>query len=227
MPGSNPNTPSDPQPAGTEPASSPHVDPEPTGSELPEGFVQVGTIVGTHGTDGRVRVEPATSNPERFHRGARLWLEGEEHVVQASGPGAGGILLVQIEGISSRERAHDVVGQILAVPQGDVPDAEPGTYYHFQLLGMSVEDTSGAALGTLTEVLETGSNDVYVVTGEGQEWLLPALADVIAEVDVEQQRMRVAIPDGLEPRTLTVAKPKKQPRRKRRRPPRRPPPPQG
>ena len=92
-------------------------------------------------------------------------------------------------------------------PAGDVPAPPADTYYHYQLLDMAVVDEAGSSLGTVTEILHTGANDVYVVADGESELLLPALADVVRDVDVEARRMSVALPDGIERRRLSGPKP--------------------
>jgi hypothetical protein len=87
---------------------------------------------------------------------------------------------------------------------------------------MAVVDTEGNELGRLTEVIPTGANDVYVVNGPDHELLLPALAGVIVNVDVDARRMTVDIPEGIEPRSTAPKPPKRKPPR-RRRPARKPP----
>jgi len=72
-----------------------------------------------------------------------------------------------------------------------------GEYFHFQLLGIKVLTEEGEELGRISDILETGSNDVYVVTGPTGEVLVPALADVIVKVDLDQGIMEVSLPDGL------------------------------
>ena len=83
------------------------------------------------------------------------------------------------------------------VPEGEVPSAPEDEYFHYQLLGMSVRTEDGEALGALEEILETGSNDVYVVRGPGGEVLVPALATVVLQVDVDGAEMVVRLPEGL------------------------------
>ena len=84
-----------------------------------------------------------------------------------------GSLLLRFTGIAARGDAAALQGETLCVPADEAPEAPPGTYYHYQLVGMSVHDGAGERLGTLTEIIATGANDVYVVTGESAELLLP------------------------------------------------------
>ena len=128
-------------------------------------------------------------------------------------------LLVRFTGIAARADAAALQGATLCVRADESPEAPPGTYYHYQLVGMSVEDAAGVRLGTLTEIIATGANDVYVVTAESAELLLPAVADVVVSVDVQANRMTAAVPEGLAWRPLRAPRETKRPRR---RPPRRP-----
>ena len=73
----------------------------------------------------------------------------------------------------------------------------PGSYYHFQILDMEVWTLSGELLGAVTDILSTGSNDVYVVSKGGSETLLPAIQDVVLDVDLEKGRITVDLPEGL------------------------------
>ena len=164
-----------------------------------------------------MRVQPETDNPQRFRRGARL-IAGDRdlHVDHVQGT-PGGFLLVRFAEVSTRSEATALRAEPLCVPTNESPDAPPGSYYHYQLVGMAVVDEADEHLGTLTEIIATGANDVYVVTGESAELLLPAVADVITGVDVNAGRMTVVVPDGLTWRPLRPPRAKPA-----RRPPRRP-----
>ena len=187
-------------------------------------LIAVGVVLRAHGSDGRVRVQPETDNPERFRTGGRLLAGDRELHVERVRRMPDGSLLLRFTGVAARGDAAALQGETLSVPADEAPEAPPGTYYHYQLVGMSVEDEAGGRLGTLTEIIATGANDVYVVTGESAELLLPAVADVIVSVDVQANSMTAAVPEGLAWRALNPPREKKKPRR---RPPRRPEPAHG
>ena len=90
-----------------------------------------------------------------------------------------------------------MVGQLLTVPLAAVPSPPEGEYFHYQLLGLRVLTEEGEELGRITEILETGSNDVYVVSGDAGQVLIPALAEVIRKVQVDEGQMVVRLLDGL------------------------------
>jgi 16S rRNA processing protein RimM len=195
--------------------SSPSDAPSPGIPELPPGHVRVGSIVGTHGNDGRIRVDAETDNPERFAKGSTLLIGGAPYTVARVTYAAGGnILIVDLNELTTREQATALVKHLILVATDDTPALPEDTYYHYQLIDMTVVDPAGTELGRVAEVIATGANDVYVVTAEGSELMIPALADVVIDVDVVNARMTVDVPEGIEPRS-TIPKPKNRPARRR------------
>lgn len=183
----------------------------------PDQLIVVGVVLGAHGSDGRVRVQPETDNPRRFRRGARLVAHDRELHIERVQRTPGGLLLVHFAEIASRSDAMALHGVTLCVPMDETSEAPPDAYYHYQLVDMGVVDEAGERLGTLTEIISTGANDVYVVTGDSAELLLPAVGDVILSVDVEANRMIVAVPEGLAWRELHPRREKPKSRRRAQR----------
>lgn len=162
----------------------------------PETAVTVGRINGVHGIRGEIKVEPLTDFPQRFQPGSRLWVDGVPYDVER-GRWQGRSVILKLRGVNTRNQAEAFPGQELRVPEAaPLPDAD--VYYVHDLIGLRVEDAGGEALGRLSDVFSTGSNDVYVVRGERGELLLPALDDVVKQIDVKAGRIVVAIPDGIE-----------------------------
>ena len=190
----------------------------------PTRLVRVGVVAGTHGTDGMLRVQPETDNPRRFERGSRLLIAGAPYTVDRVTTSADGLLIVTLREVRNREEAAKLQGEPLLIRADDLPALPDDTYYHYQLIDMTVVDTAGQEVGKLTEVISTGANDVYVVTGDGSELLLPALAHVVVGVDIAAHRMTVHVPEGIEPRSIVPKPPKRRPPRRRRPPSRKPPP---
>ena len=158
--------------------------------------VLVGTIVGAWGVEGHARVRPETDSPRRFSPGNRLLVNGEALSIEQCRWHMGFVLL-KLSGIDTPEEVGRLRGARLEVPLEDVEPLAPDSYYHFQILDMEVWTQEGEYLGRVESILSTGSNDVYVVRGEGREVLVPALEEVIVEVDTEMGRMTVDLPEGL------------------------------
>lgn len=157
----------------------------------------VGRIKGVHGVRGELTVESLTDVAERFSPGSVLYVEGKAVTVEASRRAKKG-LLVKLGGVQDRNAAEALRGKLLTVPSSEVRPLPEGSYYHFQVLDMDVWTHDGGYLGRLEEVLTTPGNDVYVVRGPGgQEALIPALGDVVLEVDLDGGRMVVRVPEIL------------------------------
>lgn len=121
--------------------------------------------------------------------GERLYLEGEQEPREVITLELGGRLpVVAISGIETRDAAEALTGRYLEVEPRELPE---GSYYWHQLEGLHVVDESGAELGTLVEVFRVGENEVYRVAGPVGETLLPALRDVVREIDLPGKRMVV------------------------------------
>lgn len=160
-------------------------------------IAQVARPVGLH---GMVKANVLTDFPERFAGLGTVYL-GESHdphvVLRCELRAGGRQAVLQFAGISTRTEAEAIRGQEVWIPIEESLPLEEDRYYVYQVLGLSVETEAGEPLGVLTEVLVTGGNDVYVVSGEGREVLVPVLADVIKHVDLEARKMVVTLPAGL------------------------------
>ena len=108
-----------------------------------------------------------------------------------------GFALVKLDGVQTREEAAGLKGAMLEVPLEEAPALTADTYYHFQILDMEVWTAQGEYMGSIQDILTTGSNDVYVARDGDREVLIPALGDVVVDVDTENGRMTVDLPEGL------------------------------
>lgn len=163
-------------------------------------FLAVGRIRRPHGVRGEVLMEIYTDFPERLQPQIVVYT-GQRHkeltIVSIRGHNDG--LLLGFKGITSPEEAGFLRNQIVYIDAKDRPDLPKGEYYHDHLIGMQVVNEQGDILGTLTEILQTGANDVYVVKGsKGRELLLPAIPEVILEVDLSNKTMRIHLLPGLD-----------------------------
>ena len=154
-------------------------------------MTRVGQVLAAHGVEGAVKVLPLTDFDDRFSRGSRLLLEGDEHVVEWS-RNAGGGLVVKLKGIDNRTMAELVRGRYLEVGESDARPAGDGRFYHHQLIGLAVATESGRPLGRIEEVLERPANDVWVSKQDAVERLIPATRDAVIAVDLSAGRVVVA-----------------------------------
>jgi 16S rRNA processing protein RimM len=156
---------------------------------VPDGYMAVGMVASVHGLRGEVKVELHTDFPERFAPGEMVYLGAnlQETVIVEARPHQGHYLL-KFRGIGSREQAEDLRGLWIFIPETDAADLEEDTYFVHDIIGLSVQTVSGKLLGTVDQVLFTGANEVYIVKTADEpprELLLPAIAEVIKQVDLE------------------------------------------
>ncbi len=169
------------------------------GARQPPEFVAVGRVLRPHGVRGALLIEAARDLVAMLKPQSKIYLGGgrEAAIVHSIQPHGTQYLLV-LENVSGREAAEGYRGMELCLGWTDLPSLAPGTYYHWQIVGLEVVTEEGEALGRVTEILQTGANDVYVVQTAGRpEILLPAIEPVVREIDLEAGLMRVHLLPGL------------------------------
>lgn len=167
-------------------------------------FVVIGRILRSHGVKGELRVLPDTDFPDRLTSLREVVLVKDGHPTPTRIETArrhGTHVLVKALGIDSPEAAQAWRGAELAVPRAQAVPLPADQHYVFEVLGVRVETENGEVLGTVTEVIRTGSNDVYVAAGRDGEVLIPAISSVVRAVDVAAGRMVIRpLPGMLERR---------------------------
>ena len=163
-------------------------------------YLAIGLLRRPHGVRGEIMLEIQTDYPEQFNPGATFFV-GKEHIplTIASERKHNKGLLLSFEGINDRDeighfRNHHVYANI-----ADLPPLPEGKFYDHQLLGLEVIDKeTKEILGELKEIIKTGANDVYLVKSEsGREILLPAIPEVILDVELADRKMSVFLLPGL------------------------------
>lgn len=166
-----------------------------------EQYLRVGVISSTHGLKGEVKVFPTTDEPERFRRLKKVFLDTGKEYMPLKVKGVKFFknqVILKFEEFQDINEVEPYRGKDLLVERDQAIPLEENENFIVDLIDMDVFSDTGERLGILRDVLQTGANDVYVVeTDEGKEILLPAIPSCILEVDVDQARMRVHIPEGL------------------------------
>ncbi len=161
-------------------------------------FVVVGRVIRPHGVRGELRVEILTDYPERLPDRRMLYLGSEARPYAVEGVRFHqGAVLIKLAGCDDRSAAEQLRGQWVQIPIEEAVPLEEDEYYYFQVVGVEVVTDKGEALGRVVEVLDTGANDVYVIHGPRGEVLIPAIEEVVRELDLEARRMVVVILPGL------------------------------
>jgi 16S rRNA processing protein RimM len=165
-------------------------------------LIAIGEITRPHGLRGEVRVTPLTDHPERFERltACVLWdatRDEREPCRVATARRQGDAMLVSFEGYASAEAARALVGLLIAVPRGEALPPPPGSFYPWQLTGAQVTTESGETVGRLTGIEHSTAHDLWVVERDGREHLIPAVPEIVIDVDVAAGRVVIRPPDGL------------------------------
>jgi len=165
-------------------------------------YVVVGKVVSVWGVRGELKILPLADQPDFFFDRERMLLRPpgravtERRVVDVRPQGR--LFRVRFEGITTRDEAESYRDWEVVLPSEEMPELEEGRYYYFQLEGLSVRTVDGEKLGVLDHIIETGSNDVYVVKADnGREILIPALDEVVREVNLGEGVMIIAPLDGM------------------------------
>ncbi len=163
--------------------------------------IVIGKVVSVHGIRGEVRVYPFTDDPERFERLDEVYLL-KNHVVRLvhieSVRVQKNVVILGFTEIVDRDEAEKLKDWELAIPVESLQKLPEGRYYIYQLVGMRVLTMEQRELGVLTEVLQTGANDVYVVKNSGgKEVLIPAIKSVVKQVDLEAREIWIDPIPGL------------------------------
>ncbi len=153
----------------------------------------VGAIVGTHGLYGELRVRLMTDDPEHFATLERILL-GEQRVpyeIESVRFHRGGAL-VQLRGVDSLEMAESLRGAVLRIPGSEARPLDENEFFLYQVVGVQVRNEAGEDLGTVTDLIETGANLVFVVTSsDGKDELYPSIPEVVLDLNPTEGYMIV------------------------------------
>jgi 16S rRNA processing protein RimM len=161
-------------------------------------YLIVGRVLKPWGVRGEIKCEILTEFPDRFASLRTVYLGDDakpfsvEHTHLHSGS-----VLIKLEGIDTPEVAAKLREQMVQISVEDAVELPKGKVFLYQLIGIRVRTVAGQSLGEITDVLDTGANDVYVVHNGAREILLPAIPDVVKEINLDQGEMVVELLDGL------------------------------
>lgn len=164
-------------------------------------YLEVGKIVNTHGVKGELKVIPLTDDPEKRYKKLK-WVfidknSGLEKYTIESVKFSKRLAIVKFEEINDMTAAEGMINLFMKVDRKNAVKLPADSFFIADLIDCEVFDERGEKLGVLKDVLQTGSNDVYVVEGTNRQILIPALKSVVKEVAVENKRMTVELPEGL------------------------------
>ena len=160
-------------------------------------LINVGQILGPHGTDGALKIRSFTDVPTRFSPGNILHIKNNSHSIIESYSLRKDQLVIRLTGLDSIKEVEQLAGHWVQSECSLSPTLEQNEFFHYQLLGLLVYSESGEELGIIKEIIQTGSNDVYLVHDGANEILLPAISQVVREIDLDEGSMTVTLIEGL------------------------------
>lgn len=164
-------------------------------------LLQVGVISSTHGIAGEVKVFPTTDDVTRFDYLKDVILEYKREKINlevANVKYFKNMVILKFKGYNNINDIEKFKGCPILVTRENAVELEEDEYFVCDLIGLNVVTDTDEELGELVDVLQTGANDVYVCkTKAGKEILLPAIADCVLSVSLEDKTMRVHVMDGL------------------------------
>ncbi len=166
-----------------------------------EDLLQVGVISNTHGVRGEVKVFPTTDDARRFKKLKTVLLDTGAQTREMKIESVRffkQFVILKFQGIDDMDAALPLKGKSLLVRRQDAVRLKKDEYFIADLINLEVYDDADQQLGVVTDVLQTGANDVYAVRmTDGRELLLPAIKECVLNIDMEKRQMRVHVMDGL------------------------------
>lgn len=161
-------------------------------------YLEAGKIVTIHGIKGEVKIMPYTDTPELLAEFDRLFMgKNYNEIVIRHSRVFKNMVIAKIEGVDTPEDAAKLRNKILFMHRDDL-ELDEDTYFIQDLIGVEVRDAdSGFVYGIISDVMQTGANDVYAVKGADREYLIPAIADVVISTDIDSNIMLIRPLEGL------------------------------
>jgi len=163
-------------------------------------WATIGKIVAPFGLRGELKVFSLSDIPHRFVNLDSIYV-GPDHIlytIMGVRPYKGNMVILKLSGVEDATAATTFRNFDLAIPLDKLAELPPDSYYQHDIIGLRVVTLNGREVGTIVEIMVTGSNDVYIVKGmNGQQILLPAIKDVVKQVDLIRHMMYIEPIRGL------------------------------
>jgi 16S rRNA processing protein RimM len=166
-----------------------------------EQMATIGKVISTHGVRGGLKVQPFSDFPERVKTLHRVFVETAAEVKAYQVREAfvyGRFWIIFLQDVEHIDSAEQLRGALLKIPLTERVELPADVYYLDQIIGLTVFTLEGQRLGQVSDILQTGSNDVYVLRqADGSEILIPALKSVVKKIDLQHGLLVVDLPEGL------------------------------
>lgn len=167
----------------------------------PDEMLLIGRFVAVFGVQGQLKMRAITDKPDHLRRHIKTVYVGQSLKPYTLGKifmHKPGLLIVSLSGVSSRSEAEELINNDVHIREAEAAPLEEGEYYLHQLFGLKVVGADGSPIGEVREILETGANDVLIVSRRGRgDALIPMIRDVVQEIDFEQGQIVITPLEGL------------------------------
>ena len=167
---------------------------------FPEALLLIGRVIGPHGVSGLLKIKSYARSEDTLLSAGRIYLKQSlgkisEHEILSAVPHKG-FSLIRLEGLDSRDRVECYHGAEILIRKAAV-SRDKDEYFWHELIGLRVFLETGRYLGTVKEIVPTAANDIYVVREGKEEFLIPAIHDVVKAIDLESGKMIISEVEGL------------------------------
>jgi 16S rRNA processing protein RimM len=161
-------------------------------------YIRVGKIVNTHGVKGYIKCVPFTDDMERFDDLEYVYTEKDDIKRKIKDVWyRKGTFCMNLENIDDMNTAETFKNTYISILEDQLRKLPEGTYYLFELEGMKVYSTEGEYIGEISEIYQPGANDVYEVKNNNKTFLIPAVKEVVREVNMKDRKIIINIIEGL------------------------------
>lgn len=163
--------------------------------------LEIGKIVNTHGLRGEVKIVPWTNTPDVFEDIEYVYVKGREEkrfeILNVKYQKNN--IIVKLKGLDDISDAEMLKNSVVMTDREQLGELEEGEYYITDLIGCEVVSEDGKVYGDLDDVINTGSNDIYIVKRSGmKDLLIPVIDEVVLDIDIEAKKITVRLMEGLE-----------------------------
>ncbi len=157
--------------------------------------IELGIITKPFGIKGEITIMPFSKEPIHLVNAKKVWVDENIYNVDNSLNNLKKII-VKFKNINTKEEAERLRGKKVFLETNSLEKLEDNKYYHYQIIGCMVIDKNIGKIGKITQIIETGSNDVYVATTNNSEYLIPASKNIISKIDLIKKIILVNLPDS-------------------------------
>lgn len=161
-------------------------------------YIRVGKIVNTHGVKGCMKAISLTDELDRFDELDYVYTEIDNKKRKINNVWyRNGMVYLELDGVDNMDDAIKLKESYVSIEESQLKELPEDTYYIYELKGLEVYSTEGELIGVIKEVFQTGANDVYEVKGKLNTHYIPAIKNIVKEVNIKEKKVIINVVEGL------------------------------